>query len=252
LDPINLSLIFRSLDCGIKNFVSGNCTVNLLLMSLGGLFTNNLIDWISIATYQAASGGGAKYMLALINQLKSLNILNNNKLTVNNITTIERNIRENILHNNYPIAYNIIPWIGNKKIKEQSLEEWKSQVEINKIINTICSPIKIDGICVRVNTLRCHSQALTVRLKKDLTINDITQIILNHNRWIKFIPNSMECSINQLHPLAISNTLNIAIGRLRKLNIGNKYLTLFTIGDQLLWGAAEPIRRMLKLLIKLN
>ncbi|BAP58482.1 aspartate-semialdehyde dehydrogenase [Candidatus Tachikawaea gelatinosa] len=260
LDPINYDLIINSLNKGIKTFVGGNCTVSLMLMALKGLFSENLIDWISVATYQAASGGGAKHiheLLVTMGQIynsvaKSLNdpqmsILNIEKIVTNLINS--RRLKTDVF--GVPLAGSLIPWIDILLKNGQTKEEWKGQEETNKIINSK-KIIPIDGVCVRIGSIRCHSQAFTIKLKKDIDLKDIEKILLNNNQWIKIIPNNQESTINQLTPVAVTGKLTIPIGRLRKLNMGKKYLSAFSVGDQLLWGAAEPIRRILQILIKLT
>ncbi|XBC39625.1 MAG: aspartate-semialdehyde dehydrogenase [Buchnera aphidicola (Chaetogeoica yunlongensis)] len=257
LDPVNYDLIKQSIDFGIKTFVGGNCTVSLMLMSLGGLFTENLIEWIMVSTYQAASGSGARHILELLIQMGVIHNtiaddLENPAKTVldieKKVSWISRSI--NFPKNNFevPLAGSLIPWIDIKQNNGQTREEWKIQEEANKIL--MCNPkILIDGLCVRIGSLRCHSQSFFIKLKKDITIHEIEQLLFNHNSWIKIIPNNKRDSIFELTPTAVTGTLSIPIGRLRKLNMGNKYLSAFTVGDQLLWGAAEPLRRMLKILI---
>lgn len=257
LDPINYNRIQDGLNKGIKTFVSGNCTVNLMLMSLGGLFINNLIEWISVATYQAASGGGARHIRELLNQMGMLysEVKKDLKNPASEILNIERKITIFNKSNKVPInnfgvvlAGNLIPWIDKSMNNGQSKEEWKSQIETNKILNT-SSIIPIDGLCVRVGSLRCHSQAFTIKLKKNIPLSDIKEILSTHNNWVRIISNDPESTLHELTPIAVTGTLNIPIGRLRKLNIGPNYLSAFTVGDQLLWGAAEPLRRMLHILL---
>lgn len=258
LDPINKKFIKQSIQNGIKTFVGGNCTVSLMLMALGGLFTNNLIEWISVSTYQAASGAGSKYMQELLLQMKLIceNIDKNILLESSNILSIEKKI--SILSKNkifpqkkflVPLACSLIPWIDVEMKNGQSKEEWKGQAETNKILNRQERPIKIDGLCIRISSLRCHSQSFTIKLKQDLALNDIEHLLCNNNSWVQVIPNEKLLSLNKLTPSAVSGTLNIPVGRIRKLNMGPKYISAFTVGDQLLWGAAEPLRRMLRLLI---
>lgn len=255
LDPININVIEKSLYLGIKNFIGGNCTVSLMLLSLGGLFKNNLIEWITSMTYQAASGAGSKHMIELLNQMRILgNIVNKNN-HAKSILEIDSKLTKYmgklpIEKFGAPIAGSLIPWIDKNMENGQSKEEWKGNVETNKILGfSTPNTIKIDGICVRIGAMRCHSQAFIIKLKKDIPINDIESIIKEHNPWVKFIKNDSNSSLKKLTPAAVSGTMNIPIGRLRKLSIGKKYITAFTVGDQLLWGAAEPIRRMLKILV---
>lgn len=254
LDPININVIEQSLYLGIKNFIGGNCTVSLMLLSLGGLFKNNLIEWITSMTYQAASGAGSKHMIELVNQMRILgNIVNKNN-HAKSILEIDSKLTKYmgklpIENFGAPIAGSLIPWIDKKMDNGQTKEEWKGNVETNKILGFSPNTIKIDGICVRIGAMRCHSQAFIIKLKKDIPINDIESIIKEQNPWVKVIKNDSNSSLKKLTPAAVSGTMNIPIGRLRKLSIGTKYITAFTVGDQLLWGAAEPIRRMLKILV---
>ncbi|QJC38664.1 aspartate-semialdehyde dehydrogenase [Enterobacteriaceae endosymbiont of Donacia fulgens] len=258
LDPINLKDIQQKLNMGIKTFVGGNCTVSLMLMALGGLFKNNLIDWISVSTYQAASGAGAKFMKELILQIKyiSNNIPNLIDYKSDNVLNIEQEISKKMYSPNFPKKFfhtslinNLIPWI-DKKINNsgQTKEEWKGQYETNKILNTT-KIIPIDGICVRIATLRSHSQSFTIKLKQNLSIDNIHYLIKSHNKWVKIIPNNFDDTINFLTPSFVSGKLDIVVGRIKKLNIDKNCFSIFSVGDQLLWGASEPLRRMLKLLI---
>lgn len=258
LDPVNKIGINHGLDCGIKTFISGNCTVNLMLMSLGGLFSKNLVEWASVATYQAASGGGALHMRELLVQMGMLHDAVNKMLECPAfaILHIERQVTELIRSSllpvdnfGVPLAGNLIPWIDNQLETGQSREEWKGQAETNKILNT-SQLIPVDGLCVRVGTLRCHSQALTIKLKKNIPLTEIEQLLGTHNDWVSIVPNERELSMHKLTPVAVTGTLQIPVGRLRKLNMGPEYLSAFTVGDQLLWGAAEPLRRMLCRLTK--
>ncbi|VFP86750.1 Aspartate-semialdehyde dehydrogenase [Candidatus Erwinia haradaeae] len=256
LDPINYQVIYDGLDSGVKTFVGSNCTVSLMLMSLGGLFAHNLVEWVSVATYQAASGSGAHHMRELLNQMGVIHHHVKKELQnpTSSILEIERKVtritKNDILKENctVPLAGNLIPCIDQYLHNGQTLEEWKGQAETNKILNTTHT-IPIDGICVRIGALRCHSQALTLKLKQNIPLLDIEQYITAHNSWVKIIPNDREMTLRQLTPVMVSGTLNVPIGRLRKLNIGPKYVSAFTVGDQLLWGAAEPLRRMLRLLL---
>lgn len=259
LDPINQSIIEQSMNNGIKTFIGGNCTVSLMLMSLGGLFAKKFIKKISISTYQAASGYGAKAIHELLIQMGQIyNIINRPLLNkTKNILEIESIITQysktnNLLKNCFktPLINNVIPWIGKLKKNGQTQEEWKGQEETNKILNTPTNkPIIIDSLCVRVSSLRCHSQTFFIELNKDICINDIINIIQSHNMWVKVIPNDMEESLNKLTPIMVSGTLNIPIGRIRKMNSGKKFISAFSVGDQLLWGAAEPLRRILRQII---
>lgn len=257
LDPINQIVINRGIDKGIKTFISGNCTVSLMLMSLGGLFSQGLIEWISVATYQAASGAGSQHMRELLLQMSMLHntITKSLQDPASAILDIERQatmfIKSDLLPvDNFgvPLVGSLIPWIDQHIGDGQSREEHKWQIEANKILDTV-HPILIDGLCVRVGSLRCHSQAFTIKLKKDVPILEIEQLLNEHNNWVSVISNNRKCSIQELTPVAVTGTLKIPIGRLRKLKIGSKYLSAFTVGDQLLWGAAEPIRRILQQII---
>ncbi len=257
LDPVNRSVIEQGVDRGIKTFVGGNCTVSLMLMSLGGLFSNNLLEWVSVATYQAASGAGVQHMRELLTQMGLLHAAVATPLAnpAAAILDIERHVtavmRSDVFptaHFGGPLAGSLIPWIDKAWDNGQSREEWKGEAETNKILDT--RPIiPVDGICVRVGALRCHSQAFTLKLKKNIPLPEIEQILMAHNEWVSVIPNDPELTLNQLTPAAVTGTLNTPVGRLRKLNMGPEYLSAFTVGDQLLWGAAEPLRRMLRILL---
>lgn len=257
LDPVNQSIIQQGLDKGIKTFAGGNCTVSLMLMSLGGLFANDLVEWASVATYQAASGGGARHMRELLTQMGMLHadVAKELQNPASAILDIERKVTAatrsgKLPTDNFgvPLAGSLIPWIDKQLDNGQTREEWKGQAETNKILNT-SMVIPVDGLCVRIGALRCHSQAFTLKLKKDVSLPEIEQILATHNDWVRVIPNDRELSMRELTPAAVTGTLNAPVGRLRKLNMGPKYLSAFTVGDQLLWGAAEPLRRMLRILL---
>ncbi len=257
LDPVNSAVIHDGIDKGIKTFVGGNCTVSLMLMSLGGLFANDLVEWASVATYQAASGGGARHMRELLTQMGMLHnsVAHELQNPASAILDIERKVTEltrsgTLPTDNFgvPLAGGLIPWIDKQLDNGQSKEEWKGQAETNKILRT-SSVIPVDGLCVRIGALRCHSQAFTLKLKKDVSIPEIEQMLATHNDWVRVIPNDRELSMRELTPAAVTGTLNTPVGRLRKLNMGPEYLSAFTVGDQLLWGAAEPLRRMLRILL---
>ncbi|SMB53859.1 aspartate-semialdehyde dehydrogenase, NAD(P)-binding [Serratia proteamaculans] len=257
LDPVNRALIQQGLDKGIKTFVGGNCTVSLMLMSLGGLFANDLVEWASVATYQAASGGGARHMRELLTQMGMLHadVAKELQDPASAILDIERKVTAatrsgKLPTDNFgvPLAGSLIPWIDKQLDNGQSREEWKGQAETNKILNSGLV-IPVDGLCVRVGALRCHSQAFTLKLKKDVSLPEIEQMLATHNDWVRVIPNDRELSMRELTPAAVTGTLNTPVGRLRKLNMGPEYLSAFTVGDQLLWGAAEPLRRMLRILL---
>lgn len=256
LDPINLDVIKQGLDKGIKTFVGGNCTVSLMLMALGGLFSHDLVEWISVATYQAASGGGARHMRELLVQMGLLHadVARELQDPASAILDIERKVtaltRSGTLPvDNFavPLAGGLIPWIDKPLDNGQTREEWKGQAETNKILATR-QVIPIDGLCVRIGALRCHSQAFTIKMKKNVPLNDIEQLLAENNEWVKVIPNDRDITIRELTHAAVTGTLSTPVGRLRKLNMGPEYLSAFTVGDQLLWGAAEPLRRVLRIL----
>ncbi|OZI15041.1 aspartate-semialdehyde dehydrogenase [Sodalis-like symbiont of Philaenus spumarius] len=254
LDPVNQAVIQQGLECGIKTFVGGNCTVSLMLMSLGGLFAQGLVEWASVATYQAASGGGARHMRELLVQMGQLHgaVAKPLQDPASVILDIEQRVTEltrsgTLPTDNFgvPLAGSLIPWIDKQLENGQSREEWKGQEETNKILNTR-QPIPVDGLCVRIGALRCHSQAFMLKLKKDVPLVEIEQLLATHNDWVTVVPNDREWSMRALTPAAVTGTLKTPVGRLRKLNMGPEYLSAFTVGDQLLWGAAEPLRRMLR------
>ncbi|MBA0194389.1 aspartate-semialdehyde dehydrogenase [Pectobacterium carotovorum] len=257
LDPVNHGVIQQGLDKGIKTFAGGNCTVSLMLMSLGGLFANNLVEWVSAATYQAASGGGARHMRELLAQMGTLHgeVAKELQDPASAILDIERKVTAltrsgSLPTDNFgvPLAGSLIPWIDKQLDNGQSREEWKGQAETNKILSA-SSVIPVDGLCVRVGALRCHSQAFTIKLKKDVALPEIEQLLATHNDWVKVVPNDRDITMRELTPAAVTGTLSTPVGRLRKLNMGPEYLSAFTVGDQLLWGAAEPLRRMLRILL---
>jgi len=257
LDPVNHDVIHQGIDSGIKTFVGGNCTVSLMLMSLGGLFAQDLVEWASVATYQAASGGGARHMRELLLQMGQLHdsVAGQLKDPASAILDIERNVTAltrsgTLATENFgvPLAGSLIPWIDKQLENGQSKEEWKGQAETNKILGT-AQTIPVDGLCVRIGALRCHSQAFTLKLKKDISIPEVESLLASHNQWVRVIPNDRELSMRELTPAAVTGTLSTPVGRLRKLNMGPQYLSAFTVGDQRLWGAAEPLRRMLRILL---
>ncbi len=256
LDPVNRNVIDKALASGQKDFIGGNCTVSLMLMALGGLFRADLVEWLSSMTYQAASGAGAPNMRELLDQMGVLHgsvsdLLKNPASAILDIDTkVTAALRSDAMPKKEfgaPLAGNLLPWIDREVEDGQSREEWKGLVETNKILGTT-TPIPVDGICVRVGAMRCHSQALTIKLKKDLPIAEIEQLIANDNQWVKLVPNTKADSVSQLTPAAVSGTLTVPIGRVRKMKMGPQYVSAFTSGDQLLWGAAEPLRRMLRIL----
>jgi aspartate-semialdehyde dehydrogenase len=257
LDPVNLHVIEQALEKGVKNFIGGNCTVSLMLMAIGGLFKENLIEWVSAMTYQAASGAGAKNMRELISQMGEIKASVTNELQnpASAILEIDKKVAATMRGAQFPVenfgaplAGSLIPWIDKQLDSGQSKEEWKGQVETNKILGS-SKIIPVDGTCVRIGAMRCHSQALTIKLKKDVPMDDIESVIRASNDWVKFIPNDRDLTIKELTPTAVTGTLTVPVGRMRKMNMGGEYLNAFTVGDQLLWGAAEPLRRMLQLLV---
>jgi aspartate-semialdehyde dehydrogenase len=244
LDPVNQDVITAGLNNGVKTFVGGNCTVSLMLMSLGGLFAQDLVEWVSVATYQAASGGGARHMRELLTQMGQLHSHVAAELAdpASAILDIERKVTSltrsgELAVDNFgvPLAGSLIPWIDKQLDNGQSREEWKGQAETNKILAT-ASPIPVDGLCVRVGALRCHSQAFTIKLKKDVSIPTVEELLAAHNPWAKVVPNDRDITMRELTPAAVTGTLTTPVGRLRKLNMGPEYLSAFTVGDQLLWG----------------
>ncbi|UUY07845.1 aspartate-semialdehyde dehydrogenase [Pseudomonas sp. J452] len=259
LDPVNRKVIDQSLDGGVKNYIGGNCTVSLMLMALGGLYEAGLVEWMSAMTYQAASGAGAQNMRELIKQMGAIHgaVADDLANPASAILDIDRKVAEAMRGEAFPVdnfgmplAGSLIPYIDKELPNGQSREEWKGQAETNKILGRNKSPIPVDGLCVRIGAMRCHSQALTIKLNKDVPLADIEGLISQHNPWVKLVPNQREASIRDLGPTAVTGTLSVPIGRLRKLNMGSQYLGAFTVGDQLLWGAAEPLRRMLRILLE--
>jgi aspartate-semialdehyde dehydrogenase len=258
LDPVNRGVIDAALAKGQKDFIGGNCTVSLMLMALGGLFRADLVEWISSMTYQAASGAGAPNMRELIHQMGVLHGSVHERLkdVASAILDIDRDVtailRSDIMPKaefGFPLAGNVLPWIDREVEDGQSREEWKGFAETNKILGTV-HPIPVDGICVRVGAMRCHSQALTIKLKQDVPIAEIEQLIAGDNPWVKLVPNTKADTLAQLTPAAVSGDLTVPVGRVRKMKLGPQYLSAFTCGDQLLWGAAEPLRRMLRILLE--
>ena len=259
LDPVNMDVIKDGIQKGVKNYIGGNCTVSLMLIGLGGLFKAGLIEWMTSMTYQAASGAGANNMRELIKQMGVVHASVKDKLAdpASAILDIDRTVAETIRGNDYPKEYfgaplagSLIPWIDKQLPSGQSKEEWKGQVETNKILGRDANPILIDGLCVRIGAMRCHSQALTIKLKKNVPLDEIHDMLAKANPWAKVVPNDRDVSMRELTPAAVTGTLSVPVGRLRKLTMGPEYLTAFTCGDQLLWGAAEPLRRMLRILIE--
>ena len=262
LDPINLGVIKDGLSKGVKNYIGGNCTVSCMLMGLGGLFKHDLVDWMTSMTYQAASGGGAQHMRELLTQFGSINAEVKALLDdpASAILEIDRKVlakqhalgADETQHFGVPLGGNLIPWIDKDLGNGQSREEWKAGAEANKILGrgaafgaSAPSAIAIDGLCVRIGAMRCHSQALTIKLKQDVPLDEVNDIIASDNDWVKLVPNTREASMHELTPAATTGKLTIPVGRVRKMQMGKQYLSAFTVGDQLLWGAAEPLRRML-------
>lgn len=259
LDPVNMHVIQDAYAKGNNNWVGGNCTVSLMLMALNGLFKADLVEWATSMTYQAASGAGAQNMRELLKQMGEAHRVANELLSdpSSAILDIDREVAGTLRDNGFPtshfgvpLAGSLIPWIDKDLGNGQSKEEWKGGVETNKILGREANPIHIDGLCVRIGAMRCHSQALTIKLKKDVPLDEISQMLAEANQWAKVIPNERDASMRELTPAAVTGTLTTPVGRLRKLNMGNDYLSAFTVGDQLLWGAAEPLRRMLRILIE--
>lgn len=259
LDPVNRKVIQEALAKGVKDYIGGNCTVSLMLMGLGGLFAHGLVEWMSAMTYQAASGAGAQNMRELIQQMGAIHEAVANRLDqpASAILAIDRIVADTLRSSDFPtqhfgvpLAGSLIPWIDKQLDNGQSREEWKGQAETNKILGRADRPIPIDGICVRVGAMRCHSQAVTIKLTRNVPMNELERIIGTANDWVRVVPNERERSIRELTPAAVTGTLTVPVGRLRKLNMGPEYLGAFTCGDQLLWGAAEPLRRMLRMLLE--
>ena len=259
LDPVNMPVIEQALADGKKDFIGGNCTVSLMLMALGGLFNADLVEWATSMTYQAASGAGAKNMRELLNQMGVLRDSVADLLAdpSSAILDIDRKVTETLRSRGYPtdnfgapLAGSLIPWIDLALENGQSKEEWKGFAETNKILGRSGNPIPIDGTCVRVGAMRCHGQALTIKLKMDVPVDEIEQMLDEANPWSKVVPNDRPITMQELTPAKVTGTLTVPVGRLRKMNLGSEYLNAFTVGDQLLWGAAEPLRRMLGILLR--
>ena len=264
LDPVNQPVIDAALAKGVKDFIGGNCTVSCMLMGVGGLFREDLVEWMTATTYQAASGGGAQHMRELLTQFGTINAAVAGELAdpASAILEIDRKVlatqhglsADETKNFGVPLAGSLIPWIDKDLGDGTSLEEWKGMAETNKILgrgpgfDVAATPI--DSICVRIGAMRCHSQALTFKLKKDVPLDELTDIVAGSTAWTKLVPNTREASVVDLTPAAVTGRMHIPVGRLRKLAMGPQYLGAFTIGDQLLWGAAEPLRRMLRILLE--
>jgi len=255
LDPLNSGVIQNGLARGLRTFAGGNCTVSLMLMAIGGLFKAGLVEWLTTMTYQAASGAGAAKMLELVKQMECLTVAtratpSENALEVDGmLLQAQRASSLPTKEIGVPLAASLIPWVDREMPGGQTREEWKGMAEANKIMG-LDPPVPIDGICVRVGTMRCHSQGLCIKLTKDVPLGDIEEILTSGNPWVLLIPNDQESTMRCLTPAAVSGTMNVAVGRLHKLKLGSQFLGAFTVGDQLLWGAAEPLRRMLRTLRK--
>jgi len=260
LDPVNGDVIERAVAGGVRNYIGGNCTVSLMLMATAGLFRAGLIEWISAMTYQAASGAGAPQMRELIAQMGYLNAQVADLLAnpASGILEIDRRVVDG-MHSpalstthtfGQPLAGSLLPWIADDLGTGQSKEEWKATAETNKILGLAPGAVPVEGLCIRIGAMRCHSQALTIKLRRDVPLDEIESLLQSAHEWVRIVPNTKEASLAQLTPSAVTGTLQVPIGRLRKLAMGGEYLTAFTVGDQLLWGAAEPLRRMLRILLK--
>ena len=255
LDPVNRAGIDAALGRGVKDYIGGNCTVSLMLMATAGLFEQGWVEWVNTATYQAASGAGAKQMRELVSQMKALGEAGAPELDSDSrILALDRLVTCAMRTTGFPtaalgapLAGSLIPWIDSAMENGQTREEWKGVAETNKILGT-ANPIPVDGVCVRVGAMRCHSQALTIKLTRDVPLDEIVDVLARHNQWVQVVANDKASTLAQLSPAAVSGTLTVPIGRLRKMQLGPTYLSAFTVGDQLLWGAAEPLRRMLRIL----
>ncbi len=259
LDPVNQHVIKDALKSGVKNYIGGNCTVSLMLMGLSGLLQRGYVEWITAMTYQAASGAGAQTMRELIQQMGAAHAAAKTKLDdpASAILDIDKAVADALRSEalpkkniGYALAGSLLPWIDKDLGNGQSREEWKAMAEANKILGTTAKPIPVDGICVRIGAMRCHSQALTIKLNRDLPLDEIEAMLGAAHPWMRVVPNRREDSLRELTPAAVTGTLMTPVGRVRKLPMGGEYLSAFTVGDQLLWGAAEPLRRMLRILME--
>ncbi len=258
LDPVNMPVIEGALAAGVRNFIGGNCTVSLMMMGMAGLFRSDLVEWMTCMTYQAASGAGAAHMRELAEQLTHVGDAVKPALSdpAAGVLDIDRRVTEALRngglpkeHFGFPLAASLLPWVDKDLGDGQSREEWKGQAEANKILGRSERPIPVDGICVRVGAMRCHSQAMTIKLRENVPLDEIEGIIAEGNDWVRVVPNRKEETLAELTPAAVTGKLSVPVGRLRKLPMGDDYLAAFTVGDQLLWGAAEPLRRMLRILL---
>ena len=259
LDPVNGDVIERAVAGGVRNYIGPNCTVSLMLMATAGLIRAGLVEWITAMTYQAASGAGAPQMRELIAQMGYLNAQSADLLSnpASGILEIDKRVADSLRSADlptkqfgYPLAGSLLPWIADDLGTGQSKEEWKATAEANKILGLAPGSVPVEGLCIRIGAMRCHSQALTIKLRRDVPLAEIESLIQSSHEWVRVVPNTKEASLSQLTPTAVTGTLQVPIGRLRKLAMGGEYLTAFTVGDQLLWGAAEPLRRMLRILLK--
>lgn len=257
LDPVNAHVIKQGLADGCKDYIGGNCTVSLMMLAIGGLLRADLVEWVSSMTYQAASGAGAQAMRELISQMGQIHKSVESQLAdpASAIIAIDRDVVNTMRSSDFPVEQNVAPLAGSvlpyidKQLESgQSKEEWKAQAEANKILARSDNPIFVDGVCVRVGAMRCHSQALTIKLKNDIPLDEIEQRLVEDNQWVKVVPNTREESLKTLTPTYVTGGMEVPVGRLRKMNMGSEFLSAFTVGDQLLWGAAEPLRRMLRIL----
>jgi aspartate-semialdehyde dehydrogenase len=258
LDPVNRKVIDRALAAGVRNFIGGNCTVSLMLMAIDGLLKADLVEWVSAMTYQAASGAGAQNMRELLQQMGEVHLAARALLgdPSSAILDIDREVAgilrdEKFPTENFgvPLAGSLLPWIDKDLGNGQSREEWKGHAETNKILGREADPIAVDGVCVRVGAMRCHSQGLTIKLRRDVPLAEIERTLAGGNDWVRVVPNRREETLRELTPAAVTGKLEVPVGRLRKLRMGGEYLAAFTVGDQLLWGAAEPLRRMLRIVL---
>jgi len=258
LDPVNRHVIEKGLSSGVKNFIGGNCTVSLMLMALGGLFAHDVVEWLTSMTYQAASGAGAQNMAELVAQMRAVGdaaapILDD---PASAILDLDKTVTHTLRSGEFPaqnwgvpLGASLIPWIDRAMENGQTREEWKGLVETNKILGRSGNPVPIDGQCVRIGAMRCHSQAFTIKLRQDVPLADINGMLAAGNDWVTVVPNTKEKTITDLTPAAVTGTLAVPVGRIRKMILGGKYLTAFSVGDQLLWGAAEPLRRILNIIL---
>jgi aspartate-semialdehyde dehydrogenase len=258
LDPLNLDLIKDSVSKGVKNYIGGNCTVSLMLMGMAGLFQRDQVEWMTSMTYQAASGQGAAAMRDLVGQMRTLGDTTRGLMDdpASAILDIDRAVTDSIRSRElpketigYPLAGSLLAWIDKDLGNGQSREEWKAQAEANKILGRNGNAIPMDGICVRIGAMRCHSQAMTIKLRRPVPLDEIEGMLADAHDWVKVVPNRREETLAELTPAAVSGKLSVPVGRLRKMPMGDDYLAAFTVGDQLLWGAAEPLRRMVRILL---